>query len=52
MLVSDLRKLSPNQCLEEKEKNQDIFTFVIFCLLRLLTRISSITALATTASEE
>lgn len=28
LLVWDLRKLNPNQALEEKEKNQDIFTFV------------------------
>jgi hypothetical protein len=28
LLIWDLRKLNPNQALEEKEKNQDIFTFV------------------------
>lgn len=28
LLIWDLRKLNPNQALEEREKNQDIFTFV------------------------
>lgn len=40
LLVWDLRKLNPNQALEEKEKNQDIFTFVTIESFRLLMRIS------------
>ena len=34
LLVWDLRKLSHNQALQEKEKNQDIFTFVTSFLIQ------------------
>ena len=32
LLVWDLRNLNPNHPMEDKERNQDIFSFVIFSL--------------------
>ena len=32
LLVWDLRNLNPNHPMEDKERNQDIFSFVIFLI--------------------
>ena len=52
LLIWDLRKLNPNQALEEKEKSQDIFSFVNFVLFRLLIVMCFTTGLETTAFVE
>ena len=51
LLIWDLRKLNPNQALEEKEKSQDIFAFVKPILCRLQTVTSFTTAPEITAFE-
>jgi WD40 repeat protein len=51
LLVWDLRYLNFNTPMEEKERNQDIFTMVFAYLLRPRTGTSSTTAAETTTSE-